>query len=93
MFIPIQMSQIIKTKPLFPYIWLKDSDALHKYMELETLILQALMCFAKDETDQALVHLEQTLSIAQPVGYIHIFVDEGPQWQSCSMKPFPVNLH
>lgn len=27
-----------------------------KYMELETLILQALICFAKDETDQALVH-------------------------------------
>jgi len=46
--------------------------------ELEGLILLAIVYFAQGETDQALVHLEQALSIGEPEGYIRIFVDEGP---------------
>ena len=38
----------------------------------------ALVCSSQRETDQALVHLEKALTIAQPEGYIRIFVDEGP---------------
>ncbi len=48
------------------------------YMELETLILLASICYATDETDEALAHLQKALIIAQPEGYIRIFVDEGP---------------
>ena len=44
---------------------------------LETHILLALLFLAKDETNQALVHLEKALTIAQPEGFIRIFVDEG----------------
>ena len=46
--------------------------------ELETLILLAVICFAKGETDQALIHLENALTMARPEGYIRIFLDEGP---------------
>jgi LuxR family maltose regulon positive regulatory protein len=46
--------------------------------ELEGLILLALVFSVQGETDQALVHLEKALSIAEPEGYIRIFVDEGP---------------
>jgi len=46
--------------------------------ELEGLILLAIVLSSQGETNQALVHLEQALSIGEPEGYIRIFVDEGP---------------
>ena len=45
---------------------------------LETHMLLALLFFTKGETDQAFVHLGKALTIAQPEGFIRIFVDEGP---------------
>jgi LuxR family maltose regulon positive regulatory protein len=45
---------------------------------IEILILQALALQAQGDTDQAITTLEQALTIAEPGGFIRIFVDEGP---------------
>ena len=45
---------------------------------IEMLILQALAFQAGDNTDRAMARLEQALTLAEPGGYIRIFVDEGP---------------
>jgi len=42
------------------------------------LILQALASQAGGDTTQAMVTLEQALTLAEPGGFIRIFVDEGP---------------
>lgn len=44
---------------------------------IETLILRALAFQAKDDFPQALVSLERALTLAQPEGYIRVFVNEG----------------
>ena len=44
---------------------------------IEILNLQALAQQALGHTDQALIALEQALSLAQPEGYVRLFVDEG----------------
>jgi LuxR family maltose regulon positive regulatory protein len=46
--------------------------------ELEVLILLALILGAYGRIDQALLHLEQAVTMAEPEGFIRIFVDEGP---------------
>ena len=45
---------------------------------IEILVLQALAYEAKDDILHALVPLESALLLAQPEGYIRLFVDEGP---------------
>jgi LuxR family maltose regulon positive regulatory protein len=45
---------------------------------IEILNLKAIIFHAANKTDQALVLLEKAITIAQPEGYIRIFVDEGP---------------
>jgi len=45
---------------------------------IEILVLQALAYEAKDDILRALVPLERALLLAQPEGYIRLFVDEGP---------------
>ena len=44
---------------------------------IETLALRALAFQAKGNFPEALVSLEQALTLAQPEGYIRVFVDEG----------------
>jgi LuxR family maltose regulon positive regulatory protein len=44
---------------------------------IEILIIQALAFQGKKETEQALAALERALSLAQPEGYVRIFLDEG----------------
>jgi LuxR family maltose regulon positive regulatory protein len=44
---------------------------------LETLILLAVLFSVQENVDQALVPLEEALAIAEPEGYVRIFVDEG----------------
>ena len=44
---------------------------------IETLILQALVFCRKKEPESALAVLERALSLAQPEGYVQIFLDEG----------------
>jgi LuxR family maltose regulon positive regulatory protein len=45
---------------------------------IELLLLQALAFQAGDDTAQAMTPLERALTLAEPGGYIRIFVDEGP---------------
>ena len=45
---------------------------------IEILILQALAFGAKNDVNSALGPLEHALRLAEPEGYVRIFVDEGP---------------
>jgi LuxR family maltose regulon positive regulatory protein len=45
---------------------------------IEILVLQALAHQAQGNTPLALAPLERALTLAEPEGYFHIFVDEGP---------------
>ncbi|MFC1879126.1 LuxR C-terminal-related transcriptional regulator [Chloroflexota bacterium] len=45
---------------------------------IEILVLQTLVQEAQGEISLALVSLERALTLAEPEGYIRIFVDEGP---------------
>ncbi|MCP4544202.1 MAG: tetratricopeptide repeat protein [Chloroflexi bacterium] len=44
---------------------------------IEILVLQAVTLQAQGETDQALAALERALTLAEPEGYVRVFVDEG----------------
>ena len=46
-------------------------------MVIEVLILLALALQGKKDTEGALAALEKALSLAQPEGYVRIFLDEG----------------
>jgi len=46
---------------------------------IEILNLQALVLQARDEQVQAMTTLERALTLAEPGGFVRIFVDEGPQ--------------
>ena len=45
---------------------------------IEILALYALSLQNQEDTDQALATLEKALALAEPEGYIRVFVDEGP---------------
>jgi LuxR family maltose regulon positive regulatory protein len=45
---------------------------------IEILLLQALAYEAQGDIPSALVPLERALALAEPEGYVRIFVDEGP---------------
>ena len=44
---------------------------------IEILVLQSISLKTQGKTDQALKKLEQVLSLAQPEGYVRVFLDEG----------------
>lgn len=46
--------------------------------EIEILLLQALAFQARGDTNQAVDNLERALTLAEPEGFVRIFVDEGP---------------
>lgn len=46
--------------------------------QAELWLLQALLLYAQGETRQALVPLEQALTVAEKTGYARLFLDEGP---------------
>jgi LuxR family maltose regulon positive regulatory protein len=45
---------------------------------IEILNLQALSALAGDDTAKAITSLERAISLAEPGGFVRIFVDEGP---------------
>jgi LuxR family maltose regulon positive regulatory protein len=56
----------------------KDAGKLGRTgVVLETLVIQCLAFSAKGDKEQALHHLEQALSLAEPEVYLRIFLDEG----------------
>jgi LuxR family maltose regulon positive regulatory protein len=50
----------------------------NKWRLIEVLALQALLHNAQDERETALTLLEQAVTLAQPGGFIRLFVDLGP---------------
>jgi LuxR family maltose regulon positive regulatory protein len=50
----------------------------HTSRAIEILMLQALASQARGDTDQAMTALERALTLAEPGGWIRIFIDEGP---------------
>jgi LuxR family maltose regulon positive regulatory protein len=57
---------------------LKQAESTgRKGLVIEILILQALTFQGKKETGQALAALERALTLAQPEGYVRMFLDEG----------------
>ena len=56
----------------------KAESADPAWLRVKTLALQALACQLLGETAPALAALDQALALARPVGYIRLFVDEGP---------------
>jgi LuxR family maltose regulon positive regulatory protein len=50
----------------------------HVWREIELLILQALAFQAGGDIARAMATLEQALTLAEPGGFVRIFVDEGP---------------
>jgi LuxR family maltose regulon positive regulatory protein len=46
-------------------------------LAVEGLVLQALALQSKDDVASALVALERALALAEPGGYVRLFVDEG----------------
>lgn len=44
---------------------------------LEIMLIQALMCYARGDNDQALAIAGEVLTIAEPQGFVRLFVDEG----------------
>ena len=49
---------------------------------IEILVLQALARQARDDVPAALASLQRALTLAEPEGYVRIFVDEGPSMAS-----------
>jgi LuxR family maltose regulon positive regulatory protein len=49
---------------------------------VEILLLQALAYHLRDDVPAALAHLERALTLAEPEGYVRLFVDEGPPMAS-----------
>ena len=47
-------------------------------IEIEVTCLQALIVQAQGNIDQGITLLEKALSLAEPGGFVHTFVDEGP---------------
>jgi len=50
----------------------------HISLVIEVLNLQALALHAGGDTEKAMIFLERSLSLAEPGGFLRIFVDEGP---------------
>ena len=50
----------------------------HTSRMIEILNLQALALQAEGDADQAVTKLERALALAEPAGFVRIFVDEGP---------------
>jgi LuxR family maltose regulon positive regulatory protein len=78
----IAQKRFVEAQSLVERIYRITQEIGRRQTELEGLILLAIVFSAQGETDQALVDLEKALSIAEPEGYIRIFVDEGPSMAS-----------
>ncbi len=75
----IAQRRFVKAFALVERIYRVAQEIGKKQTELEGLILLALVFSDQGKVDEALVHLEQALSIGEPEGIIRIFVDEGPR--------------
>ena len=54
---------------------------------IEILVLQALAHQMQGDIPAALVPLQRALTLAEPEGYVRMFVDEGPPMAACCERP------
>jgi len=60
---------------------------------IEVLVLQALAFDAQGKHDQALNSLEESLSLAEPEGYIRTFLDEGEPMRDLLRQAYSREIH
>ena len=53
---------------------------------IEILVLQALAHHARGDLPAALKPLQHALALAEPEGYVRMFLDEGQPWRKCFSK-------
>jgi len=70
---------------LEPWLQSSESDG-HTKSVIEILMLQALALQARGSTAQAITTLARALSLAEPEGYVRIFVDEGMPMRALLLK-------
>jgi LuxR family maltose regulon positive regulatory protein len=59
--------------------WLPYAEATGRtHIVIQVCVLRALLYKVRGAQDAALEDLERALALAEPEGYIHLFVDEGP---------------
>jgi LuxR family maltose regulon positive regulatory protein len=68
----------------------KTGQAGFTHHRIEALILQALAFEAEEEHDQAVASLAEALELAEPEGYLRIFLDEGERMRTLLRQ---VDLH
>jgi LuxR family maltose regulon positive regulatory protein len=59
---------------------------------IEILALEAMALRAQGNTDQALTALERALELAEPEGYVRLFVDEGPPMADLLLEAAPGSI-
>ena len=74
----IAQKKFDEAKVLINRIYKHAQGVGKKLTELKCLILFSKLFYKKGDVDQALEHLYKAFAIAQPEGFIRIFVDEGP---------------
>jgi len=74
----IAQGRLDETTRLLPRLLEAAEAGGHTSRAIEVLVLQALAVQAQGDTNQAITTLEWALSLAEPGGFIRIFVDEGP---------------
>ena len=74
----IAQEKFDEAKVLINRVYQHAQEAGIKLIELKCLILFSNLFYKEGDVDQALEHLYKAIAIAEPEGYIRIFVDEGP---------------
>ena len=74
----IAQKKFDEAKVLINRIYKHAQGVGKKLTELKCLILFSKLFYKKGDVDQVLEHLYKAFAIAQPEGFIRIFVDEGP---------------
>jgi LuxR family maltose regulon positive regulatory protein len=74
----IAQGRLDETARLLPRLLETAEAGGHTSRAIEILMLQALALQVQGDTGQAITTLEQALTLAEPGGFIRIFVDEGP---------------
>ena len=74
----IQQGRLDDASGLLERLNVEDEKAGRILNQIETLILQALVYSKKSMVVESLAAVKKALSLAEPGGYIRVFVDEGP---------------
>ena len=74
----IAQKKFDEAKVLINQIYNHAQKIEKKLTELRCLVLLSKLFYQEDAVDQALAHLSTALAIAEPEGFIRIFIDDGP---------------